>query len=1624
MPDLSLDQEVLSPSQSTEGDFSIVSDAPAVPITQEALQERSKKYDYALGGRSPGREVLASEIQNGMETTRRQILKQEQAQKAQAAREEAVKQYIEKRPPGMPLDPREVDVLFSREAAPASVSDADVSIEREYAKQVMLTAMNETDMDRSNLKSVLERNGVKTERDRSIAENVIAAKEGFQKLFEEKEAEVKNSSWASYLGDTALGFIPFYTWYARTNVVKGANADAWAPGGNLRQQVEELYRIASTDPEKAVSEARAAVNRIAAYSTHEAKDFANRLMAFASTDENIMNLFGAVEVATLPGTPSLVRGGARVTNAISGAAIGAVKASGGRTMSALGLLDTTGQVERAALQQVTDRLRGLADNTSSAFQNIEQTVPSVFNPGAVLQNTQFLSRELAQRLERELTGQSADLLRAATAAAQDGRLTDAVLQEGLANTMRLMRQQYRHLNDSIINVRAIPAQDTVANVDHIGIQLGKQDATLFPSEAAAQKAATDTYLLKDFSIGQQGKGYYIEISKPVDETATSVRNALQVQTDHTTPRSLLNTFISGLRSPDHLLSEKTVRDMTTTVFGSTELQSALARAVDNSLGGMKRWRRDSLERFQNFMSAERDYINPVTRERGRFATSQTEFETRWNQQFNRAPSFEETKAYWSYVQLSDFDLVVRNIALLRDKQRMGLEMFTLPYKPNVAIPGSIMKDGKLQQTANDIRFQAADNESQTLPALEGKFTTTLPWHINQNANILVWDGTHPNIIQSRFASATERANLDALSQTDNWKIIHLSPTGQRALREHPTFNGIHADYILTRSAETSQLPMQQIPRRPGGHVEYRDGYFIRQPDIVRSSGRFDQTMYMGDNNFFHFTTQQHADQYAEILNRARLVFNDDVALGNLINNELPHVFNSVNDFRRQWHAAGLNPDIPLFVSRKGQSLDTTGALETLRRSPQEEFTKLSDSPHNLYGGGGVSFKYLGERGEQLNTVIDGHPVNASMLDPVSTMIRANNTLMRAKHLDELKIKSSEHFIAEFSHLLEGTLSDIRAFPMKALLEPVWKKNADTMELAAAKAYRRSVVSLLGERSEIEKAADFAKQRIAENAFNSMGERGYRIATSIMDIALLKDPIQFARSVAFTAKMGFFNLAQFPLQAQTFFHIAAIEGPARATSSMGVGMMMRSLALTNRQNIMDYIGNRAAIFGWSREQFLESWQLMRESGFARVGREHANLGDFIQESPLRGKLGTFLDMGTKPYREGETLVRFTAWNSAYAEFRAANPTRAIRNEDRVTILQRANDLSNNMTVASDAAIQKSTLGALPTQFLSYQARMTENLITALTGSATARLSRGEAVRSIVAQSALYGVPVGLGAVTGVWPIYEFWKKHLLDKGVHYDIENSSLGTVLSDGIMAYLSELGTGTRFNVGERYGTAGTSIFRDILVGSDEDRLKAITGVSGTVARDFFKAAYPMVTGLLNYGDSSYKFKAQDMIDATSGISGINNAVKLWYALNYQKYITKNQSVLTNVTDREAIISYLTGLMPMDLADTYKILENDEYRKEAQKISTENFLKNFRLALQSFDKDELEQGADFHRRAMVHLEGGGFTPQEKNKLIADALKGGETVAERVILKYSRRDEKKFNAAVEMFKRRGLIEKD
>jgi hypothetical protein len=1520
---------------------------PTAPIPHEVADERSQKASFAQGEKSQGIDVLYNQLVNGHEDVLRQGMAAEKQGENQRIKSELLQSFAEQRAfSGKPLSKDEYE--FAAALTTDDLVNPETILEKEYARQVLKQGLG----DSTILKDAVAEDQAASDVLLDVAEQTIAKREIVQTEIDKTNSEWNDTSWFKSIWDFGETLIPFKSALTVSGTIIGS-------GSELEAYVANLYRL---PVDEFAAKFRSDLEDIKSRNALDAQHFAGLVQSYGTSAKFLDNALNVADLLSVvsPAAKGLTKSAAKVAtetdfvvgaNGVARAATAQDRLAGGIRSLITSLrtnkLNVAETLAGAGKHQAAGYVNFLKDMKSKYYdkdpEGLSKTLlshmPTFMNPSKFFGGGYQMSREGADRIAAKAERNSGALLRGLTDKTGINTLSDAALARAYNLAEEEVRGEFTHINNSILDVVKKSAEDDAAGVGKVQLHLGLPEGKPFENRHQAE------HWRKEYGLStaqarpvQQGDSYVLEINRPLRETQESVKDAF-LETSNVTPKSSVNMFLGHILSADDSLSEQQRAIRKVTVHGTQFLSQMLETATTD----LRALSKGSRLRFTRFAESMRDhvYTGPKGEKlRGREFTTMGEFEESWQESFGRLPSEAETSAYLSYQQLNQFDYLLRNLSVYRFKVRKGVREF---------------------------------KADKSTPFFEGTTVDKIDWSVRKSdgtVGVLVFkEGQEPSYTTLQFAKASTREEIDALVSGDGYKVIQTwDPFAFET-------NG-PVNLVVTKNAESRNLAFEQIPYRPGGHVVYDYDHYVKQPSVTMNEAR---AFYSGDKTISPFTTEAEARKYVKNMEEARRLYNESApdAFDDFVWKNLPV---TPQDLRQKYSSGMLDKDQPFVYTHRGNS--TKQALDQ-----SKSWIDWNESSYNLSRG--MNKEFLGTRNWDSmavhQSVDEENPVfeltKPRLLDPLSTINRAAGKLIRNEYLEPYKIRSAESFVEEFHEVLNGTLKDLRRDPIGVLFdEASVNKTANNREMvAAAENYRRAVLDLLGVRSPFQRNWGRVQEKLLNSIYNKMGQ-GASDWTYEKLLPGVRDPVKFGRQVAFHSKLGLLNPVQLFLQAQTFIHTTALA-PREALQAGPGAVLMRLLEVGGRHVLddafLDKWAKHAGVMGWKSEDFKEAYRFVRRSGIFNVNGEHAWRDDMLDPKLVRNTVGKYLDKAAIFFTEGERFNRLAAFNAAYLGWRKANPLAKFDRKAQEVVMARQDILSVNMTRASNASWQKGFL-SVPTQFFSYQQRLFEQL-------AGKRLSKAEKARVLATYSMMYGVPVAAGAAT-MWPMYETVKSYMLENGISYD---NAAFEMMMEGIPAVAIEALTGTQYNIGDRYGPGGLKDLRDIWWG-DKALLEVALGASGSILGDILKTSKPFlysIAELSQEGSKALPLIGQDFVDALSNVSTVNNAYRAYYALQYQKLITKGEVVLDNeVSTVDAIVTGITGLQDQRLGDMFLMIDSMKHQKDAQKFARDQAIKYFRRGIKAPD----DQKELFFRQYKTWLKLGGFTVDQHPSILKDAAEGFE----------------------------------
>lgn len=1123
------------------------------------------------------------------------------------------------------------------------------------------------------------------------------------------------------------------------------------------------------------------------------------------------------------------------------------------------------------------------------------------------------------------------------------------------------------------------------------------DQISIAEEYIVDQAMARNTLRQTATVEQQGLGYYVKITKPINETDQVIRDFVAQTTNTKVPegpvKTFLNAWVGKLRTPEEVLSLAERQNRLTATYTPSVLfdimkdnAKTISKISTKNRFGSKRKKWDE---FQRVLENGQQIKDPNSTDDigGYFFKSPGELEEKYVQWFNRLPDEDEIVAYFEFKRGMEIDRIFRNLAEHRNQQRVGAETHRI---------STIGPDGEIAYS----------------PEFSGVTRKTLS---SADDNILIMgDKMGDERMRSlQRMSTAEKKDLQKEIDKGTYRLIELYRPEAKPLNGFGEIKDTRIRYVLAKTAETRELDWNQVPRRGGGHVEYDYDYYVKQAKMVADETG-NRHWYEGDVTVMPIQVAAMGRKVAGHLNEVRKLLaskNEDGA--RIYSNTNLHIdwdtvkgwFTAGPDANGKFHDARLSLNEPIHVVKKGESIGSfdKGRLEkqytgfkdgtregSLARQSQVEFTTERDA-YDVF-----TLDDIGTRGKPLYQV-----AQAALVDPITTMNRGLARIAKSNFLDDYKTMSVEHWLKQAEKWLKPSSSEIWHAPFHAFNEADFVKDAPAEVKAALEASRYHTQQLTGTPSTTDALLHSLAQKTYDRLYESFGPKGLVIDPAWM-LPKLKDPFGFVRGVVFNMKLGLFNLPQFIVQAGNYANIYGIAGSKYATPGTYAAQLHFWSTVNSRPHIinhLDELATRLRIPGtsqWRLGEFKEAFEELRKTGFGNVGSEYAVLDNPMSEKVVSDGVNTFLDWGQAPFKAGERNAKYGAWYTAYKEFRDVNPTGRLTDADRGVILQRADLLNVNMSRASSSAIHQG-VWSIPTQFYTYQIRLMELFYgTRLTGVERARL--------LATNAALYGVPMSAG-LTGA-PVVDYLRNKALENG--YVVGDNWATSLLMEGVPSMIGAIASGegdfrkgTFQDVGNRFGTKGLE-FLGGLGRSDKGYLDIAGGAAWSVAKSTYQQSDGLrfALGSMIQGDREvFPPTWEDAADVFKEISSVNAAFRTLATINTGRWVSKNEAYLADSTSAQGIFSAVTGLKDTKINDiqtmTNALRSQKDYDTQTEKMFAQEVKRGF-LAMQN-DK---EQGHKYLTRAMHILEVLGYPEMRRTELVNKVMRDNDSILDKVTMDY------------------------
>jgi hypothetical protein len=1547
------------------------------PQTQEptsdpvATADDVERTDYALGAESPGADTINAYYQ----TNKAEVLRDQTVAQQQLADRRARQAFVADAANRAALEGRTLTqedyAMIQSVASGEIVGNRDTIFERMYSNRIAREALEE------NTQEQLEAEEEAPETAKAVrftAEDYYTKQEIAKRYIQSLNTVYQQNGLLSNAWDFGRQFVPFYSALSQTGE-SGVNQDALGgrflnPGGTKAAEYQALFFL---PPEEFDAALRAKVDDIRGNSTLEALVWVQGLLDYTTSNAAIDTAFNLVDVAGF-GLPALTKM-AKTARSIA--------KTNNVPLNKTARLVVTGNTEQAAREAAFTRINSKVSPTTKVgvqtgtpkpvVQSLDlmKKGPGLLDPTVPVRDPGTLSNEAARRLVEGLTQDTGTLLGTLDDVTNLVRIPEAAFAAGVYKAEQRFFKQYAKLEDAVLEILPVrESEEVFGGVDNIRVVLGKQDATPFKTESNARYFAEKTYRLPkgEYEVVQgAGNNWFITIRKNIDETEREVLD-LRIATDNRNPENLVNQFIGAIRTPDDLLSKEHNAARKTATYGGNAILNRIRQVAEN-IGSLPK---KELNDLSTMISHARFEWRPITlpdgtqsKVQGKFYDTVADLESAYMARFKRVPTEKEIRAYYAFRNISDLDYLQRNIAVLRDKSRIGLEEINVSASVPVGEGQYIYKN---------------------LDAIEGKIIDSLPPD-NAGTYGLAWvddkSGKMKFGLSDRLFPGDRKAITEALD-TGKYKIVHVYNPNDPVLRALNVGKGEGINYLLVKDLKTKPLKTEQIPYVEGGHWNHgQNNVYVKQ--AVTHKSAFGRRIYTGDKTAFSFAVPKMAREHGEAMEQARLMLVRGAPKPEItafVSKNLP--FADADEFASQFRNADTNPDGPFDLNTPFVVTQTGQAVSDVRRLDDVfgETVVTGDDAHSL--------------APKVNTTYnETEPVyglgQSQVLDPMESLQRASASMSSDRFFEDYKHISIENWAKQFSDVVDVNQAQLMANPLKYLLDPKWMSNVDPRHLAAAQNSRRAILQFLGQDTKESLAWKWLRQK-AVDSLNPKGGKNGKIIEPWM-WTKETDPADMARTAVFHAKLGMFNPVQFFTQASGAIHAMAIDGnPVRSVQSVFAywAMRMQQMAPDGGK----WAGVNAKIskaLGIPTDVLDDMYLQWNRSGMNVVEGEYGILDDYLNPKMFEGKTGRALDAGTIFFKEGNNVHRGTSFALSYLKWRQANPLAKVKPQDLQAMVDRADLMYINMSRASNSMLQNpNSITSVPMQFFGYHVRMTEQLLGK-------RLTWPEKLRLFGTYSLMWGVPVGIGGTTlgAFWPVRESTRQYALEHGM--DIDGNVASKVFMDGLGSLLVQWATGENYDVASRFGPGGMSWLKDIMDGNLTEAFGAGPNFIGQLVETTKPFVHAMGSVFNTDPASGYGLKVEDFVDVLKNISTFNNMTKAYAVYNTGQWLTKSQGVVGNVkNDLPNIVAIALGLTPQQVQDAYLMLDSVTKEEESQAAITREAMVNFRRGLKAANARNSEEMKSFFSRARWLLIASGMSPLDAGKVFQRALRENESMITQI----------------------------
>ena len=1593
---------------------------PNPPLSPQLASKRAGMASFGLQGKiDKGYDDYYSSFIQGQEKNVRNYVVDELA-KLSAARK--AQKILDLSDAGWPLTEEDINNLDSAVNDPKSVIEDHFA--QRYVNHILWPKGNP---DKTSWLNNIHPEEVGEEatrqRDINIGTDYLARVKFFQTMYEDSVENAEKQSWTGWGVDLLKNLSTIYPW-----VKMHVSGTSWSdlPGNAQKEARNQMMSIPKEDMQRKYM---SIYNVLKADNPSLAREFASNMVGMSTDDRTMQNILPivapGVEISAIAGAARAIASRNTTRTAIRQMIESTAIESGMSPEHAAAL--ASGNMEQATGQRAWGSIVNML-RRADPIAEAERNLPNIFkrakeqalaNTGGDINGTNAII-EAYEVMERTLPGKIKSLTlpeRFPALAERDPGAIAAALQvvkdtnRNISNNFWNQSNPYRHpydrswWSDAIIGKSSVEAFGTKGEAGKFAAEhglngyeiVGNKIQKVSPDIISAGKAEQIFDINKSqfidkstmikvtenngVIIAQNGSGFYLIKPFPIPEDAVAMRPFYaRLPTDKVPVGGMLNAVLARFRTPNETQSAWSNRNREAATFSA----SVIERYAWEQLEPIRQMQpylpvgkgADKWNDWERILNAARSEIDPHTTKIGRTYRNIGELNEAYIKALSRTPDSQEIAAYFAFKRINEMDHVLRTISVLKHKQRQGTMSFTVTIKGKT--PGEVFASKEIDGVSMD-HFPGGD---------DGIAVIDTAGNVEYKRLNALGQSYYSKVFGGRKTAAEAKESLgkiyDKAVQEGRLKIIELySPeyyplSGFRGIKDTD-----HVRYVLAPPHMLSSKPLSwdQLPERGGGHFIYKHSIRGSQLDVREETvGKQKRNILVGSNLLSTFPDMKTAEAVIGFANQARellkkMTAQNRAAARDIVENKLNMNWDEflgwfkspqVRNARGQWSEGSkprFNVNEPFRIHMANENLmDKVGENELKARYPN--FLDSRTRSRNQ--------KFMTEFSQErdANEVFSWNNTGTSdapfykyepspLLDAIPTMNRALNKIANSNAMDDMKIQAVMSWIEDAKPFLNVSDAQLTSQPLYWFHHADFiKDQANAKRINELDVARQQTKQFIGQVSIQDAVMHQWAQKISDSIYNSKFLSKYANKLDPIWIAhTLTDPTRFFRAVTFHAKMGLGSISQILVQGQTYVNILGIAGLTRATQGTFGALMHQFSRVNENPNILAAMGRYAEKFGYKPGEWEAIRQAGNSTGFLNVGKEYALRDNPMSNKVIQTKGGQLLDLGALPFTEGEKNARFGSWYTAAKEYTEKKPVSQWTNADKLEVQSRAALLNGNMNRASNAMYQRG-FGALPAQFLTYTIRQME----LMWGK---RLTNTEKARLLLTNAMAYGLPVGLG-ITGLPS--DFFKNAAIEAG--YNPGNNYINTLITEGVPSTILALIDHDRYwNVGERLGNSGLN---DFFYG-DKSLWELAGGAAGSTTLNILGALDPfrraIMSGISQDPDTEFKITYEHFLQPLKEITSFNTGERAVIAALSGNWVTKNGAIaLKGIDVPEAVMSFLTGLQPTDVADLRHITDIKKAEEAVIKWAEGRAIQEAGRSLEAYDNKDPDNGKSFMTNALYYL--------------------------------------------------------